>query len=223
MSLRAMLLGCFLLLIPGAGTSQRKHTPSPPQDNKELYQLYMDDQHERGNEPFIEYDDHGKRITPVREWKELPDKELSRHDEVRRKRVREMLDAGTVRTGQDYFFASMIFQHGEAPNDFLLAHVLAMAAVSKGYQNARWTEAATLDRYLQSMKQPQVFGTQFLYGKGGATSGDMSQGEYDSNLISNSVRAAMCVIPREKQEAQLNEARKNPGKANFNTGLIPCP
>ena len=57
----------------------------------------------------------------------------------------------------------MIFQHGTKPEDYLLAHVLATAALRKGGAPlAPGLVAATLDRYLQSIGQPQVFGTQFL-------------------------------------------------------------
>ena len=84
------------------------------------------------------------------------------HDAVRQKRVHEMLNEGTVRTINDYIWASFIFQHGETPDDYLLAHVLAMVAASKGDKMGRWIAAATLDRYLQSIRQPQVFGTQLV-------------------------------------------------------------
>lgn len=65
-----------------------------------------------------------------------------------------MLEAGALKTGEDFEDASVIFQHGDNPQDYLLAHVLAMAAMTKGDANARWIAAATLDRYLQSVKQP---------------------------------------------------------------------
>jgi hypothetical protein len=112
-----------------------------------------------------------------------------------------------------------MFQHGDSSDDYLLAHVLAIAAVSRDYKNARWIAAATLDRYLQSVKQPQVFGTQFPANP----AGEMTQGKYNSRLISNHVRAALCVTPREKQGEQIRDARKKGSQPNFNTGLIPCP
>ena len=40
---------------------------------------------------------------------------------------------------------------------------LALAAMEKGDAAARWIAAATLDRYLQKVQQPQVFGTQYRW------------------------------------------------------------
>src|SRR2546421_6408254 len=84
------------------------------------------------------------------------------NDAVRRKRAHELLDQGVLQTGADFFDAAVIFQHGNKPDDYLLAHVLAMVAVAKGNLGARAISAATLDRYLQSIDEPQVFGTQYL-------------------------------------------------------------
>jgi hypothetical protein len=144
---------------------------------------------------------------------------MTKNDAARRKRVREMLNEGTVRTNSDYTWASFIFQHGETPDDYLLAHVLGMIAASRGDKMGRWIAAATLDRYLHSIKQPQVFGTQFAPG----AKGEMTQGEYNHDLVSNSVRAAMCVRSYEKQAEQVKQAQKQPEAADFNTGQFPCP
>lgn len=72
-----------------------------------------------------------------------------------------MLTQGEVRTGLDYYNAALIYQHGKTPDDYLLAHVLALDAISLGTKEGRWLAAATLDRYLQSIEKPQIFGTQF--------------------------------------------------------------
>ena len=209
-----------LILVAAATAWPQSKTPQPPPpaDNLELRQLFADDMHDRGSEPF-EFDDHGKRLLPAKEWKEVPDGVLAKHDTARRARVREMLNAGTIRTVKDYTFASFIFQHGATPDDYLLAHVLGMVAASKGDKMGRWIAAATLDRYLQSIKQSQVFGTQFVPGP----KGEMTQGEYKNELLSNSVRAAMCVRPYEKQVEQLKQAQTKPDEADYNTGQFPCP
>ena len=75
---------------------------------------------------------------------------LIQEDEQRRQQVHHMLDTGEVRTGNDFFHAAMIFQHGQNPDEYLLAHILAMDAVAQGSKEARWLAAATLDRYLLS-------------------------------------------------------------------------
>jgi hypothetical protein len=55
-----------------------------------------------------------------------------------------------------------VFQHGRDADDYLLAHILAVQAVVKGDASSKWIAAATLDRYLQAIGHPQVFGTQYL-------------------------------------------------------------
>jgi len=209
--MKSRTISTLFLIAITAWAQPKKTQPSPPADNQELKQLFAGDMHDRGSEPFPE---KGK---PVKEWKESPD--MSKNDAVRQKRVREMLNEGTVRTTNDYVLASFIFQHGHTSDDYLLAHVLGMIAASKGDKIGRWIAAATLDRYLQSIRQPQVFGTQFVPG----AKGEMTQGEYKNGLLSNSIRAAMCVRPYEKQVEQVKQAQKQPETADFNTGQFPCP
>jgi xylose isomerase len=78
-------------------------------------------------------------------------------EETRRERVRALLDAGQLRSGWDFREASFIFQHGSQPDDFLMAHILAMAALAKGIRKAaglrqpRSTDISTIlarNRYL---------------------------------------------------------------------------
>jgi len=214
--MKSRTISTLFLIAITAWAQPKKTQSSPPADNQELKQLFAGDMHDRGSEPF-EFDDKGKRLLPHKEWKDSPD--MSKNDAVRQKRVREMLNEGTVRTVNDYVWASFIFQHGQTPDDYLLAHVLGMIAASKGDKMGRWIAAATLDRYLQSIRQPQVFGTQFVPG----AKGEMTQGEYKNGLLSNSVRAAMCVRSYEKQVEQLKQAQKQPEAADFNTGQFPCP
>jgi hypothetical protein len=73
--------------------------------------------------------------------------------ETRRERVRALLDAGQLRSGSDFREASFIFQHGSQPDDFLMAHILAMAALAKADQESRWIAAATLNRYLHNISR----------------------------------------------------------------------
>lgn len=56
----------------------------------------------------------------------------------------------------------MILQHGDSPEDILLAHVLSIAAAFLGHKRAQWLSAASLDRYLHRTRQPQRFGTQYV-------------------------------------------------------------
>lgn len=63
----------------------------------------------------------------------------NRNDEAgdtrRREQVRQLISQGKVQTGEDYYYAAFIFQHGRKPSDYLYAHVLAVTAVNKGLHN----------------------------------------------------------------------------------------
>ena len=72
-----------------------------------------------------------------------------------------MYEAGSLRTGKDFYRAAMVLQHASRPEDYLLAHEFCLAALAKGDQDARWLAAATEDRYLMNVGRPQRFGTQY--------------------------------------------------------------
>jgi len=125
------------------------------------------------------------------------DDQENRNEDARhllRAQVRQLIAEDEVQTGEDYYYAAFIFQHGQKSEDYLYAHVLAVTAVGKGFAPAKWLCAATLDRYLRSIKQPQIFGTQF--GNGPAVY-DMSP--YDKDMLSDKIREMWCVTPYTKQ------------------------
>lgn len=123
---------------------------------------------------------------------------VERADAERRAATASLLREGKLHTGHDFESAALVFQHGATSDDYLLAHVLAMVAVSKGQRSAAWISAATLDRYLQSMHQPQIFGTQFATrDKEPAT-----QEPYNRGLISDLLRREMTVPDLAAQDAQ---------------------
>lgn len=157
-------------------------------DNVQLTQLFRVDQAAR----------QGKNI----DWPKL-----SAEDEVRRQEVHRMLDAGEVRTASDYFHAALVFQHGKEPDDYLLAHVLAVNAISLGDKDARWLAAATLDRFLLSVSRPQIYGTQFVGSVPGKTN-PWAQRTMNSLLLSDKSRAAACVVPLKQQQAILDEVNR---------------
>ena len=95
-----------------------------------------------------------------------------------------MIEAGEVRTGLDLERAAFIFQHGERPDDYLLAHNLATLAVSKGRETALWIASASLDRYLLSIGRAQIFGTQT--GPGGAAAAPVRP--FDRRLIPPAIK-----------------------------------
>jgi len=84
-----------------------------------------------------------------------------KHGDERRAEIRRLLAKGKITTGEDFSDALLIFQHGQTPDDYLFAHILAVEALIRGGSADKWIAAATLDRYLQSINRPQVFGTQY--------------------------------------------------------------
>jgi hypothetical protein len=120
---------------------------------------------------------------------------LEPEDRARRQRTRELLDAGALQSGDDYWHAAFVFQHGSEPNDFLLAHTLAIVAIARGRPDATWIAAATLDRYLQTIGQKQIYGTQYRSPPGEPT----TQEPYDPALISDALREALRVPSRAAQ------------------------
>ncbi|WP_245653654.1 hypothetical protein [Sphingomonas pituitosa] len=128
-------------------------------------------------------------------------------DRERRARTQALLDAGKLQSGEDYRNAAFIFQHGDSPADYLKAHALAVIAVARGKPAATWIAAATLDRYLQAIGQPQVYGTQFQNGESG-----WSQGAYQKALLPDALRKASRVPPLSDQAKQLREYRGESGE-----------
>ena len=82
-------------------------------------------------------------------------------DARRLSRIKELYHAGKIVTGPDYFNAALVLQHGRVPEDYLLAHELAVVAISKGQANrASSLAAASEDRFLMAIGRKQRFGTQ---------------------------------------------------------------
>lgn len=149
--------------------------------NSELKALFDADQADRSGGPDIDW----SQVAP--------------RDRERRAATRAMLDAGQVRTADDYYHAAFIFQHGDQADDYLLAHALAVTAVAKGRADAAWIAAATLDRYLQNIGRPQIYGTQFQIP---ADDGPVTQGDYARDLIPDAARVAAGVPPLAEQDRQ---------------------
>lgn len=124
---------------------------------------------------------------------------VNRTDPERRAKTHKLLAAGALHTGKDYEEAALVFQHGDSSSDFLLAHTLAMVAVSKGDAGAIWIASATLDRYLQKIGQPQLFGTQYS----GDSKGKWTQDPYDRDTVSDALRQQLGVPTQPAQAEQL--------------------
>lgn len=182
------LFAPFTALFPSAARAAETKA-----DNPELQQIYDADQKDREASP-------GKTL-------QLDWAAIGPRDSARRKRVRELIDQGSLNTGKDYERAAMVFQHGDGADDILMAHVLAVTAVGKGDLAARWLAAAALDRFLHRVGQPQVFGTQFLFkAENGQATWTMEP--YNRTLIGPNLRDANCVPDQENQAESLSAISK---------------
>lgn len=140
------LLGMAIFLRYGSAWAAEAAT-----DNREITEIFQADQDDR---TFF-------TTQKPSEWKPDAMRAMMLHDAERRKRVAFLLVEGKVQSALDYYHAAMVFQHSDLASDFLQAHILSTISAMKGYGPARWLSAASLDRYLQKIKQPQIFGTQY--------------------------------------------------------------
>ena len=149
--------------------------------------------------------------------------EYYRHGDARRAEIRKLLEEEKITSGEDFSDAALIFQHGQTPEEFLFAHVLAVEALMRGGSADKWIAAATLDRYLHAVNQPQVFGTQYPADKAARNTPkpqvdprvwnvQRTQQPYDPKLLPDAVRRDFCVPDVSQQEKNL---------AIFNTGHRP--
>ncbi|HKF52051.1 MAG TPA: hypothetical protein VKB26_07040 [Candidatus Acidoferrales bacterium] len=182
----------LLLVLTAFGTMAALGRQQAPKAAPTIKELLDADQKDR----------QGAMSLSQAQWKAISDR-----DTERRRIVHQMLESGALKTGEDFEDASVIFQHGDKPEDYLLAHVLAITAMAKGDANARWIAAATLDRYLQSIKQPQVFGTQYKWTEMKPKPHGATQAPYDKDLLSDPLRRESCVATYANQQKNV-EAMK---------------
>lgn len=151
----------------------------------------------------------------------LTPKEYDERLAARKATLRAMLADGEIKSAEDFKEAAFIFQHGDNPEDCLFAHVLALEALIRGEESAKWIAASTLDRYLQSIKQQQIFGTQYPLdpnlphsvdgGKAPFLAGRTLQ-PYNEHFLPDSVRLDFCVpvLAQQKQNVSLFNAGQRP-------------
>lgn len=87
--------------------------------------------------------------------------EVSKRDAARKTQVLELYRKGRLNTGADYYNAALVLQHGNQPEDYLLAHELSVATIIKGEPRARLLAADSEDRFLLSIGRTQRFATQY--------------------------------------------------------------
>ena len=125
--------------------AQELITLSDTEVSEELARLFKEDQSDRMPQPPGQID-----------WSVVGPR-----DAVRLARVKQFYHGQVLQTGMDFYHAAMILQHAHMPEDFLLAHEFCVVAVSRGVEQAKWLAAASEDRFLMNMEQPQRFGTQY--------------------------------------------------------------
>ena len=84
---------------------------------------------------------------------------------------------------------------------------MAVTALGKGGLSARWLAAASLDRYLHRLGQPQVFGTQFT-NKDVSSKEGWTMAPYNRQMLAPSLLEANCVPDREHQDLMLTAVRR---------------
>src|SRR5438876_7541294 len=131
--MKATIWICFLAASVSVGAFIQENSAI----SREVHKLYLEDQKDRGVGVGGE---------------SLPWNKIEPRDRIRRIRIHELLSAGALQTAGDFHDAAFIYQHGQTPDDYLLAHVLATVAVQKGDSKGLWISAATLDRYLNSIR-----------------------------------------------------------------------
>ena len=120
-------------------------TQNPPKVSDAIHQLFVED---------------GEDVTHG--ISKFSEEQLNARGNARREKVKALLAAGELKTGEDFQEAAFIFQHGNNTDDCLFAHILAMEAVLReategkdgsGNRQLHWTE------YLQSIRrQPKYSG-----------------------------------------------------------------
>ncbi len=133
---------------------------------------------------------------------------MAQRDRERRQQTMQLLKGGRLHSADDYFYAGMVMQHGDKPDDFLMAHVLAAASLRLGREKSAWLAAASLDRYLMKIGQAQIFGSQF----NNVQSADPSQWTnqpYNDKLVCDDLRKIYYQPTFEETEKRLQLLKSN--------------
>jgi hypothetical protein len=135
----------------------------------------------------------------IRQMPSLMDpSQISEEDSLHRSEVLAFLENEQLHNPQNLVAAAYIFQHGNCPAHYQLANLLAQVAMDAGNTDARWIYAASIDRYLMSMGQPQKYGTQRVL-----TDGKYELYEVDPS-ITDEERAAYNVPPLSESLLQVD-------------------
>lgn len=144
-----------------------------------------------------------------RDRKGFPDTELSwaeinERDESRREEVIAALRRGELRTAQDFYFAAVIYHHGQTADHYRLATSLAWIAASMEPDNKTylWLTASTWHRLMVSRGKPQWYGVQPVIDDAGNIVG---RHPIDEDAVTDKERARFQVKPLAEIQALDND------------------
>ena len=187
-SARFLLKQTFILIVlllwacQGKNDMQNNKLSARYQNNKELFRIYKSDQTDRSAE--------------VVDWDKV-----AKNDKLRRERVNELLDAGLVRTSQDFHHAALIFQHGTNFLSYHKAMQLMKKAIEIDSTADKWLLAAATDRFRLSTFRSQIYGTNYKKNKEGV----WELPKYDPTKISDAERIAYHVETLAQQRETLRQ------------------
>lgn len=129
---------------------------------------------------------------------------LEEEDRARRVEVMSYIANGKLASADDFYYAAMIFQHGNCVDHYKLSNQLAEKSMDMGNHDARWLYAASFDRYLMTLGKPQKFGTQYVQ--------DSKSGKWELYSVdpatTDEERARYDVPPLAQTQKQLDEMNR---------------
>lgn len=188
LALCTSLAACVLLVTSGL-SGVAAESDRAPSDLKKMYDQDQSEREKAQNNPL------------KGDWSEI-----SKHDAQHRERVLALLKADKIVSADDYYYAAMIMQHGDKPDDYVLAHLFACAAAQRGNKDAIWLSAASFDRLMVSMDKPQYFSTQFHARKGESY---VVQKPKNTTLLTDVVRKAFNVPTLAETDERLNKLNRS--------------
>lgn len=155
-------------------------------NNEELLEIYRKDQSDR-------------------QAKEIDWNLVTYRDSIRRMRVLEMANQDLLQTSDDFYHAAMVFQHGTDSTSYKKAICFMKSAIKLDKTRSKWLLAASTDRYLLSMRKPQIYGTQYQK----KPFQPWKLAKMDSTIISDSVRLEFGVRTLSEQQEYLKKMNKS--------------
>ena len=155
-------------------------------NNEELTKIYKKDQSDR-------------------QAKEIDWNLVTPRDSIRRMRILEMSSQDLLQTSDDFYHAAMVFQHGTDSTSYKKAICFMKSAIKLDKKRSKWLLAAATDRYLLSVRKPQIYGTQYQK----KPFEPWGLAKMDTTTISDSVRIEFGVRTLSEQQENLIKMNKS--------------